>query len=121
MRRWLAVGVLAVAFMGAVASPASAQVQVDGRYMTPVTSTGTGEIGAVLATGGQRAGAAPQAVPTQVLAAQGSTGSVGAAAQIRGLAFTGADILTLVAIGISLTLVGAVLARRARPRSLPEA
>lgn len=126
MRRVVAVGVLMLAFTAVVMSPASAQVQRDERYLAPATSTGTGQVGAVLGAGGERETTpSSQAVPVQVLASQAAqvAGTAGATTQapVRSLALTGADILTLVTLGVSLTLGGVVLARRARPRSAPEA
>ena len=78
--------------------------------------------GGVLAASGQRTPVAVnEAVPTQVLASQVSGGVAGTTqAPVQGLAFTGADIATLVTFGIVAIMVGVVLNRRARPRSLAD-
>ncbi len=110
-------GVFALAVCGAlvmlVAAPASAQ---EARYagVTPPA------VDAVLANSGERATVVPTAaVQGQVLPLQVSGGGVGATQQARveGLAFTGADIATMVLIGLSALALGVVLTRRARPRS----
>ena len=144
MRRCLAVGLLWLGFVAWAASPASAQLagQVDGRYAGPGLAVptinasgpaggvlgsaggvvGSGPAGGVLAASGQRTPAAVnEAVPTQVLASQVSGGVAGTTqAPVQGLAFTGADIATLVTFGIVAIMVGVVLNRRARPRSLAD-
>jgi len=99
--------------------PASAQVDV--RYSGPalvVPAINAPDSVVVLAEAGQRT-AAP--VPTRVLASQASGGVAGSAqAPVQGLAFTGADIVTLVTAGLVAIMLGIVLNRRARPRSLAD-
>ena len=100
------------------ASPVVAQVERVYTGVAPPTLGGTllstGEIGGVLAITGERV--TPSVVPLQV-----AGGSVAAAQQapVGGLAFTGADITGMVLIGLSAVTLGAVLTRRARPRSTP--
>ena len=93
-----------------VAAPAHAQDA--GPYgVTPGLA-----VGGVLASSGERVTIVPTAaVQGQVLSLQVS-GGVGASQQANagGLAFTGADIGTMVLIGLSAMAVGVVLTRRAR-------
>ena len=115
-RRCLCTALLCLGFVAWAAMPASAQVDV--RYTGPgvavPTITPSGPVGAVLSETGQR-----PAAPPQVVTAQLGGGVAGTAqAPVRGLAFTGADIVTLVTIGLSALMLGIVLNRRARPRSL---
>ena len=129
-RRCLAAGVLWLGFIAGAASPASAQVDV--RYTGPgvVVPTigspgGPGAsavpAGGVLASSGQRTLPVDESVPTRVLPSQVSGGVTGTAqAPVQGLAFTGADIVTLVTFGLVATMVGIVLNRRARPRPLAD-
>lgn len=120
-RRCLSTALLCLGFVAWAALPASAQVDV--RYTGPgiavptITSPGGpggGDPGGgVLSASGQR----PVAQVSQ--AAQLGGGVAGTAqAPVRGLAFTGADVVTLVAIGLSALMLGLVLNRRARPRSV---
>ena len=101
------------ALLTATAAPALAQVE--GLY----TGAAPPVVGGVLAASGQRAVAPTGAVQGQVLSLQVSGGGVAATQQARveGLAFTGADIATLVLIGMSAVAAGVVLTRRARPRA----
>ena len=121
-RRGLAVGLFWLGFAAWAAMPASAQVDV--RYTGPglavPTLSGPGPVGGVLAASGQRTSApVSESVPTQVLASQVSGGVAGTAqAPVQGLAFTGADIVGLVTIGLAAITLVIVLNRRARPRSL---
>lgn len=127
-RRCLSAALLCLGFVAWTAMPASAQVDV--RYTGPgiVVPTitppggpvGGGPVGGVLSETGQRPVAqVTQVAPPQFVAAQLGGGVAGTAqAPVRGLAFTGADIVTLVTIGLSALMLGIVLNRRARPRSL---
>ena len=127
-RRCLGTALLCWGFVAWAAMPASAQVDV--RYTGPglavPTITPSGgpvggpPVGGVLSETGQRpAVQVSQPAPTQFVAAQLSGGAAGnAQAPVRGLAFTGADIVTLVTIGFSALMLGIVLNRRARPRPL---
>ena len=103
------------ALLTVVAAPALAQVEVLYTGVNPPV------VGGVLAASGQRATVTPPAaVQGQVLSLQVSGGVAGTQqARVEGLAFTGADIATMVVIGSSAVAVGAVLTRRARPRSTP--
>ena len=127
-RRCLAPALLCLGFVGWAALPASAQVDV--RYTGPGLAVptiadpggpvgggpvGGGPVGAVLSESGQR----PVEEASQFVTTQLSGGVAGTAqAPVRGLAFTGADIVTLVTIGLSALMLGVVLTRRARPRPL---
>ncbi|MDQ3895753.1 MAG: hypothetical protein M3326_00650 [Actinomycetota bacterium] len=125
MKGLLRRGALALAVCSALltlaAIPALAQVET---LYTGVTPPG---VGGVLASSGQRAAVTPTAaVQGGVLGAQGqvlplqvSGGGVAPAqqARVQGLAFTGADIATMVLIGLSAVALGIVLARRGRPRT----
>jgi len=110
IRRSLVIGLIWLGFVAFTATPASAQVDV--RYTGPGLSVPTinapGPVG-VLSETGER---------TQVLASQ--VGGVAGTAQapVQGLAFTGADIVTLVTVGLVAIMLGAVLNRRSRPRSV---
>ncbi len=126
MRRSFWRGVIATAiclgFLTFVASPAPAQTErvytgVTPPAITPPSITPTAitppAVGAVLSTSGER-------TPTaQVLPLQVSGGGVAAARQapVRGLAFTGADIASMVVLALGAIALGAVLTRRGRPRS----
>ena len=122
-RRCLSSALLCLGFVAWTAMPASAQVDV--RYTGPgivvptITPPG-GPVGGVLSETGQRPVAqVTQVAPPQFVAAQLGGGVAGTAqAPVQGLAFTGADIVTLVTIGLSALMLGIVLNRRARPRSL---
>lgn len=137
-KKVLAVGGLALGFVMLATMPASAQVETlytGGGARPPAiaapggggpgAASAAGPVGAVLSTsGGAPAGAVlatggGRAVPTQVLASQ-TSGAVAATSQapVQRLAFTGADIVTLVTIGLSLAALGVVLTRRAR--ALPQ-
>ena len=101
------------ALLTLAAAPALAQpVNVDERYMRQPA-------GSVLGSSGERVNVVPTAIQGQVLSLQVSGGGVAATQQARvgGLAFTGADIATMVLIGLSAMAVGVVLTRRARPRT----
>jgi hypothetical protein len=117
IRRCLGVALLCLGFVAWAAMPASAQVDV--RYtgpgvVVPTITPPSGPLGAVLSETGQRT-----ETPPQFFTAQLSGGVAGTAqARTEGLAFTGADIVTLVAIGLSALMLGLVLNRRARPRSV---
>lgn len=120
--RCLSTALLCLGFVAWAAMPASAQVDV--RYTGPgvvvptITPPG-GPVGGVLSESGRRPGPEVSQTPTQFVTAQLGGGVAGAAqAPVRGLAFTGADIVTLVAIGLSAVMLGLVLNRRARPRSM---
>lgn len=109
-------GAVALAVFAALltlaAAPALAQpVNVDERYMR--------QPGAVLGSSGERVNVVPTAIQGQVRSLQVSGGGVAATQQARvgGLAFTGADIATMVLIGLSAMAVGVFLTRRARPRT----
>ena len=106
-RAALALAVCAV-FLTLAAAPAPAQ---------PYGVTPPSAAGGVLASSGERATIVPTAaVPGQGLSLQVSGGGVGARQQANaeGLAFTGADIATMVLMGLSAMAVGVVLTRRAR-------
>ncbi len=99
-----------------IVAAAPAFAQVEGLY----TGVNPPVVGGVLAASGERATVAPTAgVQGQVLSLQVRGGGVAATQQARveGLAFTGADIATMVLIGMSALAVGVVLTRRSRPRS----
>lgn len=112
-RRCIATVLLFLGFVAWTAVPASAQVDV--RYTGPGLAVPTitpspGPVGAVLSETGQR----------PALEVRQLSGGVAGTAQapVQGLAFTGADIVSLVTIGLSALMLGVVLNRRARPRSL---
>jgi hypothetical protein len=77
------------------------------RVTPPAALQGQGAQGQVL-------GAQGQVLPLQV-----SSGGVAATqqARVQGLAFTGADIATMVLLALSAMAVGVVLTRRGRPRT----
>ena len=117
MKASLRPGVLAASvclLIALAAPPASAQVE------TVYTGLAPPSVGAVLSNTGQRT--VTPAVSPQVLPLQVSSGAVAGTqqARVQGLAFTGADIVTLVAMGLSAIAIGVVLNRRARPRSTPQ-
>jgi hypothetical protein len=119
--RWLAAAVLCFGVVVVGGLPAWGQVdnrQVDSRY-AGVTSPVI-PVGGVLTSTGQRTGTG-QAVATEVLSSQAGQTTQAGRAPVQGLALTGADVMGLVAVGISLTTVGIIIAHRARPRSAPEA
>lgn len=120
MRGLLRRGALALAIgsllLALATAPAAAQVETLYTGVTPPV------VGAVLANSGERATIVPTgAVQGQVLSLQVRSGGVAGSQQARveGLAFTGADIATMVLIGMSAMAVGVVLTRRARPRTTP--
>lgn len=108
IRRAVAVSAICVGFLTVAASPVLAQVE---RVYTGVTPP-------VLVTTGERT---TPPVPAQPLPLQVSSGAVAATQQapVEGLAFTGADIATLVLVALSAITIGAVLTR-ARSRSTPQ-
>jgi len=80
-------------------------------------------LGAVANSDGQRPATTPGAVSAnsgqRAVAAQVGTASTpvtGAQAPVSRLALTGTDIMSLVLLALPLIVVGAVLARRARPQ-----
>lgn len=111
-RRLLAAAALLLGLMTLASLPASAQVETLYTGVTPpAISAGVNDGGGVLANSGERA------LPTQVAAVPAVAATAGAR---QGLAFTGADIVGLVTLGLSLTVAGAILTRRARARTSPQ-
>jgi len=110
-RRLLAAGALLLGLMTLAALPASAQVETLYTGVTPPAISAGRPDGGVLASSGERA------LPTQVAPIPAVSATAGAR---QGLAFTGADIMGLVTLGLSLTVVGAVVTRRARARTVSE-
>ncbi|HEX2047690.1 MAG TPA: hypothetical protein VHF27_08000 [Acidimicrobiales bacterium] len=136
IRRSLVASAVFVAFLGLAAGPAAAQVGPDGeRLYTGVNPPAQGSVLAprgVPAVPGPGTALGVVATPTagqvatmgvqgQVLPLQVSSGAVAGAsrAPVRGLAFTGADVATLVPVGFAAVTLGVVLTRRGRPRSAP--
>ena len=126
-RRCLAAGLMWLGFVALTAMPASAQVDV--RYSGPglaVPTINSPRPVVVLSETGERtaspagpATAVPTATPTQVLASQASGAVAGSTqAPVQGLAVTGADIVTMVTVGLAAILLGTVMHRRSRPRTL---
>lgn len=105
IRRLLVAILVCLGLAVLAASPASAQTY------TGVTPPALGNVLGDSGSAGDPVG--------QVLAAQ-ATRSGGTQAEVPRLAFTGADIASLVAMAGALIGVGLVLARRARVRSLPD-
>ena len=113
-----------IGFVGVAASPASAQVYVEGASQgagAVLSSTGARPAsGGVLPNTGQQAvgGVLSQtgALPFQV-SGSGSTATATPQASVQGLAFTGADIASLVTVALAAMTLGVVLTRRARPRA----
>ena len=101
-------------FVALVASPASAQPYVaatpQGAGAVLSSTGGQQPVGAVLSS----ADARPAALPFQV---SGSAATATPRASAQGLAFTGADIATLVTVALAAMTLGVVLTRRARPRA----
>lgn len=114
VRRSALAAIACLGMLTFVSAPAWAQVE---RVYTGVTPP---VLGGVLAETGQRpaAVATPAPATAQVLPLQVG-GAVAAAQQapVQGLAFTGADIASLVGIALAAIVLGTVLARRARPSS----
>ena len=140
VRRSVLVTALCLGFITLAGSPATAQVgRGEELYVQGVTPVIAGDVlagsgqrlaGDVLVGSGQRlagdvlagSGQRPvQSLPTQVLPLQARGAVAGTSqAQVQGLAFTGADIATLVMIALSAMTLGVVLTRRSRPRSTPQ-
>jgi hypothetical protein len=110
-RRLLGAAALLLGLMTVASLPAYAQVETLYAGVTPPAISAGQAPGAVLANSGERA------LPTQVAPIPSVAATAGAR---QGLAFTGADIVGLVTLGLSFTLVGAVLTRRARARISPQ-
>jgi hypothetical protein len=106
-RRFLTASLLCLGLIALAASPALAQVE---RVYTGVTPP---SVGNVLSITGERP-ATGNVLPLQV-----SSGVVPGAPQAstRGLAFTGADVVSLVVLALVAMTVGVVLTRRGRPRT----
>ncbi len=115
IRRGAVAAAVSVVFVTLAASPALSQVEALYTGVRPPV------VGNVLGTsGGTTPAGAVAALQGQVLPLQVSSGGVGAVQQARveGLAFTGADIVTMVAIAFCAMAVGVVLTRRARPNAV---
>lgn len=108
IRRAVAVTAICVGFLSLAASPVFAQVERVYVDVTPPALVTTTD----LTTPG---------LPTRPLPLQVSSGAVTASQQapVEGLAFTGADIATMVLVGMAAVAIGVVLTRT-RPRSVPE-
>lgn len=119
IRRGVAFSALCMVFLG-LTSPAWAQAQVE-RVYTGVAPPVVRQVGA--GSGVFRASSvSAQPLPLQVSSgAVGATFAATAQAREEGLAFTGADVASLVLMGLGAITVGMVLTRRARPHSVPEA
>jgi hypothetical protein len=105
-----------VGLMTVASAPAWAQVE---RVYTGVTPP---VLGGVLGESGERPAVSvtPAQTPTQQVLPLQVSGAAGATQQapVQGLAFTGADVASLVVIALFAITVGTVLARRARPRNV---
>ena len=114
---------MCLGFVALSASPASAQVYVQGASQPAgnvLSSTGARlapggvlpSIGEQQAVGGvsSQTGAAPFQV-------SGATATATPRASAQGLAFTGADIATLLTVALAAMTLGVILTRRARPRA----
>jgi hypothetical protein len=114
IRRCLSAGLLCLGVALLAAAPASAQTYTGvtppalGAVLSSSGGTTAGQVGQVLSSQGQVLSSQVSQAPLAVGATQ---------ARSSGLAFTGADIATLVVMAGSLILGGAVLTRRARPRT----
>lgn len=115
-RRSMLAVMACIGMMTLVSAPAWAQVE---RVYTGVTPP---VLGGVLGESGQRPAVAPtpaQAPGQQVLPLQVSSPALATQqAPVQGLAFTGADVASLVVIALGAIIIGTVLARRARPRNV---
>lgn len=115
VRRAVLAAVACLGMLTFVSAPAWAQVE---RVYTGVVPP---VLGGVLADTGQRpaAVATPAPTATQILPLQ-TSGAVAATTQqapVQALAFTGADIVSLVGVALAAIVLGTVLAHRARPRT----
>lgn len=121
-RRCLAAGLLWFGFAVWGAMPASAQADLrytgSGAALPTINSFGGPAGGALAASGQREAAAVSESVPSQVVTSQVSGVFETAQAPMQGLAFTGADIVTLSTIGLVALSLGIILNRRARPSSL---
>ena len=133
IRRSLIASAVLFACLGMTAGPVGAQVGVDverlytgvtppaqGSVLTPVgVPTALGNVSSP--TGGVPVPRRTLGVQGQVLPLQVSGGAVAGAsrAPVQRLAFTGADVATLVLIGFAAVALGVVVTRRGRPRSAP--
>ena len=119
-RRSVIAGLLCVAAAIFAAVPASAQTNTYNAAETPPPAISTsGPVGEVLSTTGQRVVTPLPAVTGQVLSLQVTQPApviTGGQASVSGLAFTGADIITLLLLALPLIAVGLVLTRQGRPR-----
>ena len=115
--RYIAAGFLCVGVAVFAASPASAQSNT--YNAAEVGPPAIAVQGGVLGASGTRAAVPAPAVPGQVLSLQVSQPAplaTGGQASVSGLAFTGADVVTLLLMAVSMIVVGFTLTRRARPR-----
>lgn len=121
-RRYIAAGFLCTGLAILAASPASAQAYNAADVGPPVIAAQGGALaaqGGVLGASGARAIVPAAAPSSQVLGLQVSQPAplaTGGQASTSGLAFTGADVITLSVIAISLMVLGLTLTRQARPR-----
>lgn len=104
-----------------IVGPASAQTSV--AYNAAETAapaiSASAPVGGVLGSAGQRVATPAPAVSGQVLSLQVSAPAPvasGGQASVSGLAFTGADVITLLLLAVPMILVGLALTRHARPR-----
>lgn len=128
-RRGFIAGLLCIGAAIFAAAPASAQTSVayNAAETSPPAISASGPVGAVLGSSGPAGavlGSAGQRVATpavsgQVLSLQvGQPAPVatGGQASVSGLAFTGADVITLLLLAVPMIVLGMTLTRQARPR-----
>ena len=116
-RRSAAAGFLCLGLAVFAASPASAQTAYNAAEVAP---PGIAVTGNVLSTSGVRVQAPTGSA--QVLSLQVSQANpvpTGGQARSTGLAFTGADLVSLLLIAVPLILVGLALTRQGRLRPAP--
>lgn len=103
------------------AAPASAQTSAayNAAETAPPAIAASGPVGGVLGSGGQRVATLAPAVGGEVLSLQVSQAApvaTGRQASASGIAFTGADVVTLLLIAVPLIALGLTLTRQGRPR-----
>lgn len=120
-RRGVIAGLLCIGAALFAAAPASAQTSraYNASETTPPAISVSGPVGAVLGSAGQQVATPAPAVTGQVLslqATQPAPVATGGQARVSGLAFTGADLITLLLLAVPLIVLGGILTRQGRPR-----
>ena len=129
-RRGVIAGLLCIGAAVFAAAPASAQTSAyNAAETSPPAISGSGPVGAVLGSSGpagavlgsagQRLATPAPAVSGQVLSLQvrqSAPAATGGQASVSGLAFTGADVITLLLVAVPMIVLGLTLTRHARPR-----